>query len=419
MESENYIFTDNSMDSNDKLTALRQQSQASHINRIRFAIEKRKRIEPDRFHYGQPKISNNRSSNVTSKKRTYRENFSNKNVLNEPRSSDDNGNNRFLTLHVNNPFHRYSEHSGDMGHGVDDTTNTQSGIHVISTSCESNNGRSKKSRKQWAKTTKPVSEFTMSGQENTAERNGGHGYSEKNLPVENIQEFDGIQNERNVESLEYVENNMAARLPATEKIANVVQWIESLPPPESGEPTLEPVPYGISEERNEFHQSSGEYILIKQVDSPKDSAIVGRDTKGTKNSKKSPRKVTKQTRNVSGLSKTKPKEYKDKKGKMEALLKKAELSNRIGLKTPKDDPLKVAYTPRGNLKVIVCLKDLKPKDTALLVWLGDFKHSMHNEENTTSPRKVKRGSTYLNDQQMEFFESIFKNKNATGDDRSE
>ncbi|KAF8796164.1 hypothetical protein HNY73_000577 [Argiope bruennichi] len=418
--NENYVFEDQSVHSADKLAALREESQASHINRIRFANEKRKRKEAELRNFWKPKITVNTSSKATSKKRAHRGNFSNKNELNQPQLSKDNETKRFFTIHVNNSVNQDSELSGDVGygHGGDDI---QGGIHLISTSnaqksLKSIKDGSKKRRKQWSKTTKT---FTSVEQENNDNRS--EIYSEKSLPDKNTQEFNSVQNKRNVESSENIEKEMLTRCSSTERDAKVVQWLESLPPPESGEPILEPVEYGPPEEVNGFHPSSDENIVTKQNDSEENSkSNVGRDRQDTKYSKKSSKKITKQNINVSDLSKTKPKEYRGEKEKMKTVSQKRELSNRSELKTKKGSPLKVTYTPKGNLKVIICLQNLKPKDTALLVWFGDFLYSQNNEENNiTSPRKLKKGFAYINYQQMELFENIFKTMNATGDEKSD
>ncbi|GIY25281.1 hypothetical protein CEXT_303591 [Caerostris extrusa] len=91
------IFSVESKNNNRKIMSLRAESQASHINRIRYAIEKRNKTQLNRYAYSLPNSPFNRSSSFATRKKNAEHS---KNQAGKPEQNDVIVKHRVMTLNV-------------------------------------------------------------------------------------------------------------------------------------------------------------------------------------------------------------------------------------------------------------------------------------------------------------------------------
>ncbi|GFS28301.1 uncharacterized protein NPIL_182301 [Nephila pilipes] len=438
VQSSEEFINEMSEDSDSKVEELRKESQVSHINRIRFATERRNRIEFERNNYGLPKQTKKKPANIKLKNRKFQE----KSIIgaksNQLNVNDDNGSCRFMNLHLNKySSQRNTECSGDTEEVIDNGINSQGIVHIVSSNDFLKNlnemdNSNRKRRKQWSVTTKTPIALNVTLKENqTTVRNGEENFNPVYFSVDEIEKFNNISHERKLHPSESTERNMIARRPATEKDAAIVQWLKDM-----DKLPLEDVAdvrnYETSVEENEesLKNESTSFPVSKDSQFTKTDEISNTCTIVNKNSKHSATKESKKRFKMARkaqMPSSKLSSENCNKFNKNKTSKRIKVSCQNESKEKINSLFKISRIRNEQLNVIVNLKYLKPEDAALLVWFGglinpDLKIEtdiQNNGRKTKSLIQFRKDYVDLGKEEMAVFTNLFKNMNKSGNEMSE
>ncbi|GFQ82048.1 uncharacterized protein TNCT_577081 [Trichonephila clavata] len=425
LTSEEFVHEDTEhSQSSTKIEELRKESQASHINRIRFAFEKQKVREFERNTYGLPKETKKASSSFKIKSKSFQNRInpfdgtkSNLNV------NDGSEIHRFLNLRVNKrPIQRNTESSGD----TEIFDNGQGGVHIISSnnSFLNTNGKnnfSRRRRKQWSIAPKSPTTLNATFRKNyMTERDEDENFSQSYFSSSGTEKSNLI--EGRLQPSESIEQNMIARRPATEKDAAIIQWLRDMARLQP-EGVTDDENYNISDEENEesFEKESAPFSVSEEGLFTKPEETKDANKNVSKNSKNSGTKKLKRcskTVRKTQLPSTKMTSQNCEKLDKNKNAKKMKVTPQNESKAK--SPFKISRTRNEHLNITVDLKNLKRKDRALLVWFDDLinpgsKRNTGMENDRRKARsliKFRKEFIDLEREKMAVFKSLFKDKNT-------
>ncbi|GFV95217.1 uncharacterized protein TNCV_1293351 [Trichonephila clavipes] len=425
LSSEEFVHEDiEHSQSGTKIEELRKESQASHINRIRFASARRKVREFERNTYGLPKETKKISSNFKIKSKSFQNKVNPFDVIKSDLNvNDGNEIHRFLNLRVNKrPIQRKTESSGDTK--ISDSG--QGGVHIISSNnsflnTNETNNFSRKRRKQWSIAPKSPTTLNATLRKNSMiERDDDENFSYNYFSSSGSEKANLI--ERRLQPSESVERNMIARRPATEKDAAIIQWLQDMAGLQP-EGVTDVENYDVSDEENEesLEKESAPFSVSEEGLFTKPEETKDVDKNVSKNSKNSEtKKLKKRSKTVRKLPLPSSKMTSDNCDKQDKnnKLKKMKVTSQNESKAK--SPFKISRTRNEHLNIAVDLKNLKRKDRALLVWFDDLidpglkrNTGMENDRRKAkSLIKFRKEYIDLEREKMAVFKSLFKDKNT-------